>query len=114
MMLQYEIYKNRTFAFVVANFILTAGIDTRELTKKIREHGTMLGKVVVEGDCAEDVPFEDPNLQNLVDVVSCKVWAVPIMYIMRTAPSRRTTSFYLNIHSPVPQGLHLAVTIIIN
>ncbi|CAH1253587.1 CAD [Branchiostoma lanceolatum] len=44
-------------------------IDTRALTKKIREKGTMLGKVVVGGD---DVPFEDPNLRNLVAEVSYK------------------------------------------
>ncbi|XP_078674784.1 multifunctional protein CAD-like isoform X2 [Branchiostoma floridae x Branchiostoma belcheri] len=43
------------------------GIDTRALTKKIREKGTMLGKVVVDGN---DVPFEDPNLRNLVAEVS--------------------------------------------
>ncbi len=52
---------------------MTAGIDTRELTKKIREHGTMLGKVVVEGDSDADIPFKDPNVQNLVAKVSCKV-----------------------------------------
>ena len=47
------------------------GIDTRQLTKKIREHGTMLGKVVVDGDV--DVPFDDPNTRNLVAEVSCGV-----------------------------------------
>ena len=52
---------------------ITQGIDTRELTKKIREHGMMLGKVVVEGEGGEGVEFEDPNLQNLVAEVSCKV-----------------------------------------
>ena len=47
------------------------GIDTRQLTKKIREHGTMLGKVIVDGDV--DVPFDDPNTSNLVAEVSCGV-----------------------------------------
>ena len=51
----------------------TQGIDTRELTKKIRECGMMLGKVVVEGEDGEGVEFEDPNLRNLVAEVSCKV-----------------------------------------
>ncbi len=44
------------------------GIDTRQLTKKLREKGVMLGKIVVEG-CG-DVEFEDPNLRNLVADVS--------------------------------------------
>lgn len=47
------------------------GIDTRELTKKIREHGTLLGKVIIDGD--NDLPFEDPNKRNLVAEVSCDV-----------------------------------------
>ncbi len=46
------------------------GIDTRALTKHLREHGSMLGKIVVEG--AEDVDFYDPNKENLVAKVSCK------------------------------------------
>lgn len=47
------------------------GIDTRELTKMIREEGAMLGKIVPEG-CSEDFPFDDPNLENQVAAVSCK------------------------------------------
>ena len=43
------------------------GIDTRDLTKKLREHGAMLGKIVFEN---EDVPFHDPNKENLVAQVS--------------------------------------------
>lgn len=46
------------------------GIDTRALTKHLREKGSMLGKIVVEG--AEDVDFYDPNKENLVAKVSCK------------------------------------------
>jgi carbamoyl-phosphate synthase small subunit len=45
------------------------GIDTRALTKIIREKGAMLGKIVFEG---VDVDFMDPNQINLVDQVSCK------------------------------------------
>jgi carbamoyl-phosphate synthase small subunit len=46
------------------------GIDTRALTKLLREKGSMLGKIVVEG--APDVEFYDPNVENLVAKVSCK------------------------------------------
>ncbi|MCQ2228444.1 MAG: glutamine-hydrolyzing carbamoyl-phosphate synthase small subunit [Bacteroidales bacterium] len=45
------------------------GIDTRALTKVIREKGAMLGKIVFEG---ADVEFHDPNKDNLVAQVSCK------------------------------------------
>ena len=57
------------------------GIDTRALTKKLREHGVMLGKIVqhVEtpgpGVSSHNIP--DPNLENLVAQVSCKE---PITY----------------------------------
>lgn len=40
--------------------------DTRMLTQHIRMHGTMLGKIVFE----EDIPFYDPDLDNLVARVS--------------------------------------------
>ncbi|XP_050730695.1 CAD protein-like isoform X5 [Eriocheir sinensis] len=46
------------------------GIDTRALTKKIREHGSLLGKIVVDG--GDDPAFYDPNKVNLVDQVSIK------------------------------------------
>lgn len=46
------------------------GIDTRELTKVLREHGSMKGKIVVEG-CG-DTDFVDPNADNLVARVSCR------------------------------------------
>ncbi|HIH42398.1 TPA: glutamine-hydrolyzing carbamoyl-phosphate synthase small subunit [Candidatus Woesearchaeota archaeon] len=44
-------------------------IDTRALTKKIREKGVMLGKIVVNNN---DIPFDDPNKRNLAAEVSCK------------------------------------------
>lgn len=47
------------------------GIDTRKLTKLLREKGAMLGKIVPEGFDA-DFPVPDPNLDNQVDIVSCK------------------------------------------
>lgn len=43
------------------------GIDTRALTKLIREKGSMLGKVIIK---AQDCDFFDPNNQNLVKEVS--------------------------------------------
>ena len=46
------------------------GIDTRALTKRLREHGSMLGKIVIEGCGAID--FKDPNIENLVAKTSCK------------------------------------------
>jgi carbamoyl-phosphate synthase small subunit len=38
-------------------------VDTRLLTKKLRNQGTMLGKIVVDD---EDLAWEDPNERNLV------------------------------------------------
>jgi carbamoyl-phosphate synthase small subunit len=43
------------------------GVDTRYLTKILREKGSMLGKIIVND---KDVPVYDPNLDNLVDQVS--------------------------------------------
>jgi carbamoyl-phosphate synthase small subunit len=45
------------------------GIDTRELTKILREQGTMLGKVVFN---SEKIDYYDPNKDNLVAQVSTK------------------------------------------
>jgi len=45
------------------------GIDTRTLTKILREKGTMLGKIIFED---KDVPLYDPGLENLVEKVSVK------------------------------------------
>jgi carbamoyl-phosphate synthase small subunit len=42
------------------------GIDTRALTKRLREHGTMLGRITAE----EPVDFYDINQHNLVKNVS--------------------------------------------
>lgn len=43
------------------------GIDTRCLTKKLREKGTMLGKIIFDNN---DIEFRDPNQENLVAQVS--------------------------------------------
>ncbi|MCG8335712.1 MAG: glutamine-hydrolyzing carbamoyl-phosphate synthase small subunit [Proteobacteria bacterium] len=43
------------------------GVDTRAVTKKLRSTGTQLGKLVIKG---RDVPFYDPDNDNLVAQVS--------------------------------------------
>jgi len=45
-----------------------AGVDTRKLTRIIREKGAMLGKIIL----AENIAFYDPNKDNLVDQVSSR------------------------------------------
>lgn len=46
------------------------GIDTRALTKKLRERGVMMGRIVF--DEAEEVEMPDYETINFVDRVSCK------------------------------------------
>jgi carbamoyl-phosphate synthase small subunit len=46
------------------------GVDTRELTKKLREHGVMLGGIRQKSK--ELGTIDDPNKRNLVADVSCK------------------------------------------
>jgi len=46
------------------------GIDTRAITKLVRESGCVMGQIVQQGD--DDVGFSDPNKRNLVAEVSCK------------------------------------------
>jgi len=71
------------------------GVDTRALTKKLREHGVMLGRIENDSEdskekchgepvesmtrdmssvrrAQDDISIADPNLLNLVDEVSCK------------------------------------------
>lgn len=50
------------------------GVDTRQLTKKLRQRGSMLGKIISEG---QDRDFYDPNRENLVQLVSIKE---PLVY----------------------------------
>jgi carbamoyl-phosphate synthase small subunit len=47
------------------------GIDTRELTKTLRENGSMMGKIVQE-ECTAELACVNPNVVNQVDEVSCK------------------------------------------
>ncbi|PRD26062.1 UNVERIFIED_CONTAM: CAD protein [Trichonephila clavipes] len=49
------------------------GIDTRDLTKRIRsKKNGCLGKIVTEGTPLQDIKFIDPNIRNLVAEVSTK------------------------------------------
>ncbi|MDR0892830.1 MAG: glutamine-hydrolyzing carbamoyl-phosphate synthase small subunit [Mediterranea sp.] len=55
------------------------GIDTRELTKVLREHGVMMGKIVFDDEVqgsealsAKDEEFPSYEDINYVDIVSCK------------------------------------------
>jgi carbamoyl-phosphate synthase small subunit len=50
------------------------GIDTRMLTKRLRDEGTMLGRILFFN---EELPFTDPNADNLVAKVSV---AEPVEY----------------------------------
>jgi len=45
-----------------------SGIDTRALTKKLREKGCSLAKIVID----YDIPWRNPNIENLVEQVSTK------------------------------------------
>ncbi len=47
------------------------GIDTRELTKVLREHGVMMGRIVFDGE-EESIKAESYSEINYVDRVSCK------------------------------------------
>ncbi|MCQ2245452.1 MAG: glutamine-hydrolyzing carbamoyl-phosphate synthase small subunit [Bacteroidaceae bacterium] len=47
------------------------GIDTRELTKVLREHGVMMGKIMFD-DEPNNIPTANYSGVNFVDKVSCK------------------------------------------
>ena len=47
------------------------GIDTRELTKVLREHGVMMGKILFD-DMPNEIPTADYEGVNFVAQVSCK------------------------------------------
>jgi carbamoyl-phosphate synthase large subunit len=46
------------------------GVDTRAITKLIREHGSIKGKIVF--DSPNEIDFVDISLENLMEKVSCK------------------------------------------
>lgn len=48
-------------------------MDTRHITKLIRESGSMLGKLLVQGcQTSRELTLDDPNLRNLSAEVSRK------------------------------------------
>lgn len=60
--------------FVQNNIPGICDIDTRQLTKHIREKGSMLGRIISgTGNGIPRFTFTDPNLRNLVAEVSTKV-----------------------------------------
>lgn len=111
------------------------GIDTRALTKKLREKGVMLGRIVLEharkdnstispintshsissflsqhsSHSAHDpslFTFEDPNHQNLVAKVSCQK---KILYLPK-APS--SSSQHSSQHSSTSQNTNLKIIMV--
>ncbi|CAF0953750.1 unnamed protein product [Rotaria sordida] len=50
--------------------ILILGIDTRMLTKNLREYRTILGKIIMKGTDPASIPFQDLNIDNLMIQVS--------------------------------------------
>jgi carbamoyl-phosphate synthase small subunit len=65
------------------------GVDTRAITKRLREEGVMRGKIIVEGH--GDVDFASGDVYNPVAGVSCRELAVytPKTALMRTADGER-------------------------
>ena len=69
-------YSHRTAALSLGEWLDSQGIpgltgvDTRALTKRIRTHGTLLGRIELDGH--PDPDFLDPNQRNLVDEVSTR------------------------------------------
>lgn len=49
---------------------LIDGVDTRALTKRLRDGGVTLGAIVPEG--TEAPPLVDPNARHLIEEVSCR------------------------------------------
>ncbi|HLC76357.1 MAG TPA: glutamine-hydrolyzing carbamoyl-phosphate synthase small subunit [Candidatus Peribacterales bacterium] len=76
------------------------GIDTRALTKKLREKGVMLGKMLSSSESAtadesRGIHIEDPNLLNLVAEVSCKE-------VMTYEPSLDSVALFSSERNPEP------------
>ncbi|NIA02082.1 MAG: glutamine-hydrolyzing carbamoyl-phosphate synthase small subunit [Nitrospirae bacterium] len=65
------------------NIPAITGIDTRALTQKIREHGTIIGKIVTK---KEDPEYYDPDTENQVAKVSIKK---PKLYNRRNSVSNK-------------------------
>lgn len=65
----WQMQKSLNDWLIEQNVPTIVGIDTRALTQKLREKGTMLGKIIIG---KEDIDFADPNERNLVAEVSPK------------------------------------------
>jgi len=67
-----------------------SGIDTRALTEHLRDNGSQIGQIVLEGEdhIAWDL-IKDPNTCNLVDEVSCK----KIMYYTPKGATKKIAVF---------------------
>ena len=64
-------------------------VDTRALTKRLREKGTLLGKIVYGDALPESMHFFDPNQITIGDFVSCKEIVVhPPLHSIFTSPLR--------------------------
>jgi len=63
------------------------GLDTRAITKRIRDKGSMLAKIIFNN---EDIQYSDPNQVNLVAEVSCKA---PKLY---TVPGADKTIIFVD------------------
>lgn len=61
-------YKKLSYFLKLNKTVGIYGIDTRSLTKKLRDKGTMLGKIII----SDNVKFYNPDNYNLVDKVSIK------------------------------------------
>ncbi|MBI2208787.1 carbamoyl phosphate synthase small subunit [Candidatus Woesearchaeota archaeon] len=69
------------------------GVDTRELTKKLREKGSMLGKIIING---KDVELYDPNKVDLVKEVTIKK---PVIYDNSNNKARENQRFSVHERS---------------
>lgn len=70
------------------------GIDTRALTQRLRERGSILGHIVMGlNPTIQSLSFMDPNTRNLVAEVSIKVGTCLFAGLFAFV-----TSFYLNCH----------------
>lgn len=68
----YQSQKNLDQWLKENNVPALSGIDTRALTQKIRQKGTMLGKIIPASFPQNKTKFHDPHKENLVAKVSTK------------------------------------------
>ena len=90
------------------------GIDTRRLTKVLREHGVMMGRIVIEGAAmvSQQSEQEDYGSVNWVEKVSCKevityrpdttAAAARACSLLPSEATKRNSSIF-NLHSSFPR-----------